>query len=91
MSDVQLRHVPDECRCIKLFELRRWSLLVVGCELVFKLCGRDIRAEPWHFHLLLVPGGILRGLFWIQRLRALCRGDLPSTHRPTHLCSLSSR
>ena len=42
LSDVQHGHVPDERRCIKLFKLRRWNLLVVGCELVFELCGRHL-------------------------------------------------
>ncbi len=39
---VWLRHVSIELWCNKLFELCRWNLLVIGCELVFELRGRDL-------------------------------------------------
>ena len=88
---LQLGFVSIEHRYNKLFELHRWNLLVVGCEFVFELLGRDLRAEPRHFDLFLLSGGILRGFFGKQRLFELRRGDLPSAHRPTRMHTLPIR
>ncbi len=66
-------------------------LLVIGCELVFKLRGRDLRAELRHFDLFLMSGWILCFFFGKQRLCELRRRHLSSAHRSTRLHALPLR
>ena len=58
---------------------------------MLELRCRDIRAEPRHFDLLLLSGGILREIIWIKRLFELRHEYFSSAHRPTRMHALYFR